>query len=92
MAGQIKGKSYELETETDTNKSVAKAQADDFSIDGSIDELKYKGGSFITNSSLYLLSRFEQLQARTKQQMVGEVVCQATWIYLLLKILFCASL
>ena len=40
MASLVKGNSEELETIADSNKIVVKAKADDFSIDGSIDELK----------------------------------------------------
>ena len=41
----MKGNSDELETIKDSNKRVVKAQVDDFSINGSIDELKDKGSS-----------------------------------------------
>ena len=40
MLSRMKFNSDELETITDANKSVVKGKADDFSIDGSIDDLK----------------------------------------------------
>ena len=40
MLSRMKFNSDELETIADANKSVVKAKADDFLIDGSIDDLK----------------------------------------------------
>ena len=78
MSGHMKGKSDDLETITDANKSVVKAKADDFSIDGSIDELKYTGGSFITNSFFSFKVKVIILFLNMKEQ---------TWIKLAFRII-----